>query len=445
MNKPAFDPGQPFTPGNKPAFDPSQPFQAAESPTDGSSQMDVAKFALSQAAAMNPVNKLTQMRQNVGGDIAEAGGYLGGKVTSAGFPNVGNAIQRVGVVAGSIPALGPEVLGAYTSLKGLYNPTNPVAAGITNTPKDLSPQYAMQNQAAGISNDIPETAGKVQYENPYQYPSQLSKPKYIPVQQPDLPVIQPGAKTGDPHALFAYNDKFGPGGTERSVYNVFGDPNHPAIQGRGWGSSVSAEDAQAAGIPITGRQPNSIKYQPIQSGSPTYQPIENPNAPAFTRPKLSYPAESGQGAAQPLPSTVPTKYPNDPGALINQINDRIGQHGTNLTPQELSDYHQLLSTKMANGDIPKFSPEGKITPIYAQATQAAQKVTNTLNQVVEPLLQGKQLPIGTLPTRIGLNQAYGIASNQQAFTELAKKYGLKAGETVLGALGAKGLYDYFRK
>lgn len=79
----------------------------------------------------------------------------------------------------------------------------------------------------------------------------------------ELPVIQPGAKEGDPHALFAYNDNFGPNSTPRSLYNVFGDPNHPDIQARGWGSSISAEDAQKAGIPITGRQPNSTQYQPI--------------------------------------------------------------------------------------------------------------------------------------------------------------------------------------
>jgi hypothetical protein len=78
-----------------------------------------------------------------------------------------------------------------------------------------------------------------------------------------LPIVEPGAKTGDPHALFAYNDKFGPGGADRSVYNVFGDPEHPNLKARGWGSSVPAEDLEAAGIPITGRQPNSTNFEPL--------------------------------------------------------------------------------------------------------------------------------------------------------------------------------------
>lgn len=78
----------------------------------------------------------------------------------------------------------------------------------------------------------------------------------------DLPVVQQGAKTGDPHAVFIGNDNFGPGGTPRSLYNVFGDPNHPTIQQRGWGSTISAEDAQKANIPITGKSPNA-QGQPI--------------------------------------------------------------------------------------------------------------------------------------------------------------------------------------
>lgn len=66
--------------------------------------------------------------------------------------------------------------------------------------------------------------------------------------------VMGGSKTGDPHALFAYKDQFGPGGSERSVYNVFGDPNHPAIKKVGWGSSVPEDMLKAANIPITGQQ-----------------------------------------------------------------------------------------------------------------------------------------------------------------------------------------------
>lgn len=72
---------------------------------------------------------------------------------------------------------------------------------------------------------------------------------------PDLlPGIAKGAKTGDPHALYAYTDNFGPGMTPRSIYNVFGDPTHPAVKAAGWGSSLPAESLQKFGIPITGKQ-----------------------------------------------------------------------------------------------------------------------------------------------------------------------------------------------
>lgn len=101
----------------------------------------------------------------------------------------------------------------------------------------------------------------------------LSVPEAPPAAPAELPVVQPGMKTGDPHALFAYNDKFGPEGSERSLYNIFGDPEHPAIKpAGGWGSSVPEETLKANNIPITGRQPNSTKYEPI-SGTPTEPPV----------------------------------------------------------------------------------------------------------------------------------------------------------------------------
>ena len=100
---------------------------------------------------------------------------------------------------------------------------------------------------------------------------------------------------------------------------------------------------------------------------------------------------------------------------------------------------------MANGDIPKFDQNGKLTSIFAQASDAAKKVTNTLNQVAEPLLQNASLPEGTLPTREALNQAYSVASKQQALQNIIKKYGLKGVEAGLGVLGTKELYDYFRR
>lgn len=69
-----------------------------------------------------------------------------------------------------------------------------------------------------------------------------------------LPAIAKGSKMGDPHALFAYSDEFGPGMTKRALFNIFGDPEHPALKAAGWGSSVTAEMLKKFGIPITGKQ-----------------------------------------------------------------------------------------------------------------------------------------------------------------------------------------------
>lgn len=85
-------------------------------------------------------------------------------------------------------------------------------------------------------------------------------PESVPPEE--LPVVAPNSKTGDPHALFAYKDNFGPGMTERKIYNVFGDPAHPAIKEAGWGSSLGESDLKKFGIPITGKEPPRTFSQP---------------------------------------------------------------------------------------------------------------------------------------------------------------------------------------
>lgn len=74
-----------------------------------------------------------------------------------------------------------------------------------------------------------------------------------------LPMVEAGSKVGKPHALFVYEDDFGPNGAKRKIYNVFGDPNDPAVRKAGWGSSVSAERLKELGIPVTGREAKRFK------------------------------------------------------------------------------------------------------------------------------------------------------------------------------------------
>ena len=110
----------------------------------------------------------------------------------------------------------------------------------------------------GFGEMVPETpeAPNVPHETIPEAPA-------VPPETPkDLPIVQPGAKTGAPHALFAYNDEFGPEGAPRSVYNIYGDPSHPSIKSAGWGSSVAKE--KLGDIPITGREPRSTAYEPIE-------------------------------------------------------------------------------------------------------------------------------------------------------------------------------------
>lgn len=104
-------------------------------------------------------------------------------------------------------------------------------------------------------------------------------PEPLPVQEtepitppPTLAVIQPGSKTGDPHALFAYNDDFGPNMSKRSIYNVFGDPENPKVKTAGWGSSLTKADIDKFGIPITGREPRSAQFEPLDFASKEVSP-----------------------------------------------------------------------------------------------------------------------------------------------------------------------------
>lgn len=302
----------------------------------GSNNATPTDVALSKAGAaydtlnqMAPWNVLRAHTLQPAADaVAEQGGRLG-------YPKTGAAL-------GTAIAISPEILSAYTSLRGIYNSANPIVKGLMNTPQELGPQYAAQNEAVGLRARPPEQSGaNLKFPNPY------------------------GENT------------------------------------------------------LTTRPPAAIQV--------------DTNIPSNLR------------GADALPSTTPVKYPNNPASLINAADQRISQFGPQLNQQELSDYKALLDQNIGDPNkIPKFI-DGKKNPLYAQASQVRAKVSDLLNQVIEPKLAGANLPEGTMPTRAGLNQAYGVASKQQALTELIKKYGLKGIELAGGGLAGKQLYDYFKK
>lgn len=104
-----------------------------------------------------------------------------------------------------------------------------------------------------------------------------------PPSTPDLPVIEPGSKTGDPYALFAYNEHASPNFPAVSKYQLFGDPQNPIIRAKGFGTQMTADELKQAGIPITGRTPRSVgKWEPLDLTTPGTPPTHAGYAKAAT-------------------------------------------------------------------------------------------------------------------------------------------------------------------
>ena len=162
----------------------------------------------------------------------------------------------------------------------------------------------------------------------------------------DLPVVQPGAKEGPPHALFAYNDTFGKEGTPRSIYNVFGDPTDPqVVSAGGHGTSVTKDILDQAGIPITGREPRSVgKWEPLDTPKVPSQSAPEPAAgaaPTTSRPPiLDTAAKAAQDAldqGKELKDYVSGAYSNyakKPGALAD-VADWVQEKSQMMAAQQI--------------------------------------------------------------------------------------------------------------
>jgi hypothetical protein len=174
---------------------------------------------------------------------------------------------------------------------------------------------------------------------------------------------------------------------------------------------------------------------PLEGGrNATFPPPENIALTKQPKPLVG-------GEAQPLPSTMPIRYPSKPADFIGYANGRLQGNPSQLNPQELMDWQVKLQTDMSNGTIPKFDPNGRITTIFQQASDLLNRTRNQFNQVAEPLLQNADLPENVSPTRAGLNEAYGISSGQAALQRGIGKtatVGRKVGE---GAAALYGLYQ----
>lgn len=202
----------------------------------------------------------------------------------------------------------------------------------------------------GAEGAAEEAAANVPHGAIPPEPPAAPVPPAAPRAPAELPTMTPGAKTGDPHALFAYNDKFGPGGTERSIYNVFGDPEHPAIQAAGGhGSSVPKATLDKAGIPVVGREPRSVgKWEPIvDNGKPDL--VALPKDAPGTPPSRLPPDPNAPKPTPPAATGTPPDPFKDIRDFVNSKYQKMEKQGG--WPDRLANYLREESNKLGAKDL----------------------------------------------------------------------------------------------
>jgi hypothetical protein len=134
-----------------------------------------------------------------------------------------------------------------------------------------------------------------------------------------------------------------------------------------------------------------------------------------------------QFPAEPLPTSVPLKYPEDPATLYNFANARLKGFASDpknvkLTAQELNDYKTILSEKLT-----EMTRQGMAeTPIYQKLSDLQSRVSGIHGRVV--------------PGRADLNEVYGMSKNIRKIpgkiysgAKTAAKYGTLAAALGYGA------------
>lgn len=227
------------------------------------------------------------------------------------------------------------------------------ALGIGGAAAEGADAAANAAKAAEAASDLEKAAPAAAELPKPPVETPLQTPPNGPVEVPpaatslkDLPVVQPGIKTGDPHALFAYNDEFGPGKTPRSLYNIFGDPGHPRLtQAGGYGSSVTKDILDKAGIPVVGRDPRSVgKWEPIEAVSSAPPGVAGePKAAPEPPPASPKPSMFETGAQKAMDQGKEVKdyisrgyegYAKKPGALAD-IADYIQEKSQAMAAQQI--------------------------------------------------------------------------------------------------------------
>jgi hypothetical protein len=205
-------------------------------------------------------------------DILDIGGTIGGLSEVLGPAKAAAAVKVVSNIAKVAPEIGLSA--------DEMNLLGKVAGKLTEEPA--------AGEALKASMPAAETAppAAAAAEAPAAA-AEAAKPVELPVQPTQV-------KEGPAHALFSYNDNYSPDGSPRSIYTVFGNPEDPAVKQIGWGSSVTKDKIDAAGIPITGREARTVgKWDPVDLA---------PSQPA-----------SAAGGAEPPGPSVPGEPPSAGG------------------------------------------------------------------------------------------------------------------------------------
>lgn len=177
---------------------------------------------------------------------------------------------------------------------------------------------------------------------------------------------------------------------------------------------------EAAGI--TRRPPElgaSVKFEnPYQYPSS----LSNPRGGKFTRGKPEIPAE-------PLPSSVPIKYPSDPASFHNFAKLRIAQFASDprniqITPQELNDYKRVLS-----GTLSEMKAKGMSgTPLFSDLSNLNSNVSDIHSSVI--------------PGRAELNKVYALSKGIRAIPGKVRSAATKTAKAAAVVGGGLGLLKY---
>lgn len=136
----------------------------------------------------------------------------------------------------------------------------------------------------------------------------------------------------------------------------------------------------------------SAKFEnPYQYPSELPQPAYKKGIAGIPVNAKSIPRLKPQIPAEPLPTSVPLKYPEDPASFHNFADARIQGFGNKLTPQEVNDYKTILSDKLTTMERGGLSG----TPLYSDLSSLKSRVS--------------QLHESLIPGREELNQIYGLS------------------------------------